>query len=102
MAMRKWSVIEDELKKTNPDPRLLRYLGEIHERLREQHSQIMALAEYIDKQTTLMQRMTGVFDHATDTIKKLSAKDSVVEVEGDPDEVGSTWHDLRDGSGKKQ
>jgi len=98
MAMRKWSVIEEDLKKAYAanDPRLLHYLGEVHERLREQHQQIMALAEYVDKSTTLMQQMVGSFKSAQEMMKTLGAKESVVQIEGDPDEKGSTYHNVRE------
>lgn len=106
MAMRKWSVIEDDLKKAQHanDPRLLHYLGEIHERLREQHQQIMALAEYVDKQSILMQTMTQGFNSAQDLIKKLapSKADEVVKsLEGSEEEEGSTYDLFRTEPGRK-
>jgi hypothetical protein len=99
MALRKWSVIEDELKRNgvNLHPNVLKLLGEYHERMREQHQQMMQVVEFVDKNTDLMQALVSKFGAAATNLEKLGLKDKMREIEGDPDETGSTYHEFRDG-----
>ncbi len=96
MALRKWSIIEEELKKTGQvHPRLLVCLGEMHERHRVQHEQIMQLATHygqlIDRFNDVVQAVGGM----KQMIEKSDLSKKIEELEGDPDETGSTWHDMR-------
>jgi len=97
MALRKWSVVEEELKKQGMvTPALLRTLGEMHERFRVQHEQIMQLATHYGQ---LIDRFNDVVQ-ATGSMKQMIEKaglnEKLNELEGDPDEAGSTWHDMRE------
>lgn len=102
MAMRKWSIIEEELQKSGVvHPSLLRILGEMHERHRVQHEQMMQIASAVN---TLTDKFTDVVSAAgklKDIVEKSGLTDKLRELDGDPDEAGSTWHDMRN-VGKKQ
>lgn len=101
MALRKWSIIEEELRRTgNIHPMLLKCLGEMHERHRVQHEQMMQVAAAVN---TLTDKFTDVVQAAgrlKDIVEKSGLTDKLRELEGDDGETGSTWHDMRD-AGKK-
>jgi len=96
MALRKWSIIEEELKKTGMvHPRLLVCLGEMHERHRVQHEQIMQLAQHYGQLIDMFNDMMQATGNMQKTIEKAGLKEGLEQLEGDPDETGSTWHDMR-------
>jgi NTP pyrophosphatase (non-canonical NTP hydrolase) len=100
MALRKWSIIEEEIKKCSDirDPRFLRILGELHERLRQQHQQDVQLADAYGKLAQNVEDLMNVMGVMTNVLDKTGIKKAFDELEGDPSEQGSTYHLFR---GKK-
>lgn len=94
MAMRKWSVVEEEIVKSGIVPRghpLLRAMGEMHERHRVQHEQQQQIAAayvtLVDKFNDMV-TVTGRMDQRMD---RAGLTRKIDELEGDPDETGSTY-----------
>lgn len=97
MALRKWSIIEEELKKTGTvHPLLLKCLGEMHERHRVQHEQTMQLASHYGKLVDMLNDLSQAMGGMKGMIEKAGLSDKMNELEGDPDETGSTWHKMRE------
>lgn len=97
MALRKWSIIEEELRRTGTvHSLLLKCLGEMHERHRVQHEQIMQLASHYGQLIDMFNDMMQATGNMQATMEKVGLKDKINELEGDPDETGSTWHDMRE------
>ncbi len=102
MAMRKWSIIEEELKRSGVvHPMVLRTLGEFHERLRQQHQQDMQLAEAYSKLADEVIALRGIITGMDGRLEKLGIKEKLLQLEGDPDETGSTYDIMRNEPGKK-
>lgn len=97
MALRAWRIVEEELKKHGEtNPFLLRALGEMHERHRVQHEQMQQIAAayvtLVDKFNDMVM-VTGRMDQRMD---KAGLSRKFDELEGDPDETGST-HEMTRG-----
>lgn len=99
MALRKWSIIEDELKKCQgiSDPRFLRILGEFHERLREQHQTDVQLAEAYDTITNRVLELQRIVTGMDKALVDTGVKQKIMELMGQGDnEPGSEWSKLRE------
>lgn len=92
MALRKWSFIEDELKKCNGpnDPRFIRIMGEFYERLKVQHQQMMQVVEFVDQNTDLMTQMMQGFGAVDKSLKKLGIKDQIEQMDSQDDDPDDT------------
>lgn len=103
MAMRKWSIVEEELKNTiiGSDPRIMHALGEMHERHRVQHEQMMECVQAISQLHDKLIEVINAFGGVRSQLKRLGLDKKVTELEGNPDETGSTYHIMRDEPGKK-
>lgn len=106
MALRKWSIVEDELKKAGVvHPAVLKTLGELHERHRVQHEQIMSLATFCSQMVDKFAEVIQATNYAQGDMKKVLERMGISKempgvnvrsLEGDEDEIGSTYHDVRD------
>lgn len=95
MAMRLWRIVEEELKRCENvnDPTFLRAMGEVHERLRVQHEQMMQLANTYSTLVDRFNDVVGAAGRLKDVIDKAGLSEKLRELDGDPQEVGST-HEL--------
>lgn len=90
--------IESMLKSAQQDPRLIKIICEMAERMRVQHQQIMQCAEYINKQTDLMIEMMKRLGQRDNMLEKLGieemirggAKSMVESVDASDDDTEST------------
>lgn len=111
MALRKWSIIEDELKKSGmQNPAVLKLFGELCERHRVQHEQIMTLATFCSNMVDKFAEVIQATNYAQGDMKQILERMgisketpgvSVKSLEGDEEETGSTYHAMRDEPGKK-
>lgn len=91
MALRQWRIVEEELKKSGVvHPSLLRCIGEMYERHRVQHEQIMQLASHYGKLIDLFNSMQVATGNLAGIMEKAGLTNKMDELEGDPDETGST------------
>lgn len=96
MALRKWSIVEEELRKAGIDnPRLLYTLGEMWERHKIQHEQTLQVVHAISTLTDKFNDVVQAFGQVRYKLDKLELSKKMDELDGDPDEAGSTWHDAR-------
>jgi hypothetical protein len=98
MALRQWRQVEEELKKTiiGGDPRILRCIGEMYERHRVQHEQMMQLATAVNTLTDKFTDVISAANHLRGIVEKSGLTQKMGELEGDPDETGSTHDMFRD------
>lgn len=98
MALRQWRIVEEELKKTiiGGDPRILRCIGEMYERHRVQHEQMMQLATAVNTLTDKFTDVVSAANHLRGIIEKSGLVKKMDELEGDQDETGSTHDFLRE------
>jgi hypothetical protein len=98
MALRQWRQVEEELKKTiiGGDPRILRCIGDMYERHRVQHEQMMQLASAYAALVDKFNDVSTAFGRLDQRLEKSGLKAKLEELDGDPDEVDSTHDMFRD------
>lgn len=91
MALRQWRIVEEELKRSGVvHPLLLKCIGEMYERHRVQHEQIMQLASHYGSLIDMFNKMQIATGNLAGMVEKAGLRDKIDELEGDPDETGST------------
>lgn len=111
MALRRWSIVEDELKKSGvQNPAMLRSIGELYERHRVQHEQIMKLASFCSQIVDKFAEVIQATNYAQGDMKTILERMGISRetpgvdvrsIEGDEDEGGSTQDMFRTEPGKK-